>query len=363
MLSVGIVGLPNVGKSTLFNALLKKQQALAANYPFATIEPNIGVVPVPDERLEQLADLVKAEEKMAARPPLVPAVVKFVDIAGLVKGASQGEGLGNQFLSHIREVDAIVEVVRDFHDENVIRAGAVDPESDIATVNLELALADLQVVEKRLAGLDQEKRRVGGISTDRLATILGQLQTNLNQGRLVRDIGLNDEDNDLIRGLNLLTAKPLIYALNSDESRVESASLHSGLRGQILSISAKLEAELSELSEADQAAYLQELGVKERGLDKVIRAAYDILGLIHYFTAGPKEVRAWTIKKGDSAPVAAGKIHTDFERGFIAAEVIPTESLIAAGSYKAAKDAGQLRLEGRDYVVCDGDVIEFRFSV
>lgn len=379
MLSVGIVGLPNVGKSTLFNALLKKQAALAANYPFATVEPNVGIVPVPDIRLEQLADLVAGElftSKVRADntfevtghqkwPPIIPATVRFVDIAGLVKGASQGDGLGNQFLAHIREVDALVEVVRDFHDENVVRAGAVNPAEDVATVNTELCLADLQTIQKSKGNLPagRQKLEVGRQESPAPGSpLLAKLEAGLNNGRLVSDLGLDDKEKAQIRGLNLLTAKPIIYALNVDESDVSNASDGSDKK-YVIRVCAKLEAELSELTEAEQADYLAELGVKERGLDKVIRVAYEILGLITYFTAGPKEVRAWTIAKGDRAPAAAGKIHTDFERGFIAAEVVYIADLLALGSFRAAREQGKIRLEGRDYPVADGDVIEFRFSV
>ncbi|MEK7611000.1 MAG: redox-regulated ATPase YchF [Patescibacteria group bacterium] len=381
MLSCGIVGLPNVGKSTLFNALLKKQQALAANYPFATIEPNVGIVPVPDERLNSLAELVKKEEKMEELPPLVPAVVRFVDIAGLVKGASIGEGLGNKFLSHIRETDAIVQVVRDFSDENVIRAGAINPASDIETVNTELALADLQSVQNQLAKIKSQRFNPALKEEVALKTsALEKFDAGLNSGKMARDIELSEKEKEATADLNLLTAKPLIYAMNVDEadSKVKSSPEGSGLsdpsgvdekvraavgNNPVVIVCAKLEAELSELPEADQEAYLKELGVTERGLNKVIRAAYDILGLQTYLTAGPKEVRAWTIKKGDSAPAAAGVIHTDFQRGFIAAEVISCQDLLAVGSYKSAREKGKIRLEGREYLVRDGDVIEFRFSV
>lgn len=367
MLSVGIVGLPNVGKSTLFNALLKKQQAYVANYPFATIEPNVGIVPVPEERLERLAALVQGEEKMKEKPPLVPALIKFVDIAGLVRGASKGEGLGNQFLGHIREVGAIVEVVRAFGDENVIRSGAVAPQADMAVVDTELMLSDLEVATKRLETLAQESRRGRDAVLAKKKTVLEKVKGGLEQGHFVRQLSLSDEEQEQIRDLNLLTNKPLIYVLNVDESSVSNPRNVSNIsntgNSPVLSVCAKLEAELAELGEAEQTAYLRELGLAERGLDKVIRAAYDVLNLITFFTAGPKEVHAWAVRRGDKAPRAAGVIHSDFERGFIAAEVIGGEELLALGSYHQAKETGKLRLEGRDYEVQDGDVIEFRFSV
>lgn len=434
MLSVGIIGLPNVGKSTLFNALLKKQQALAANYPFATIEPNVGIVPVPDERLERLAVLVAKEEIMIppeilkqvqddglgkmgvteeARkylPPIVPATVKFVDIAGLVKGASTGEGLGNQFLSHIREVDAIVEVVRNFSDENVIRSGSISPKDDVGVVNTELILADLQTVQNAKSKISAKgglvgsklSREAGSLRSNQknqnTASVIERLLAGLNAGKLAKDVELTDEEKDTVKSLQLLTNKPFIYVLNSDEDKVAELSFSQdsspssratprsdpsvrtpkdgtrvdsgqarmtveGSGGQVIFVSAKLEAELSELSEKEQAEYLRQLGIKESGLDKVVKKAYEILGLINFFTAGPKEVRAWTIKRGSKAPQASGVIHSDFERGFIAAEVIACEELLKAESFKRAKDLGQIRLEGKDYVVQDGDVVEFRFSV
>lgn len=378
MLSCGIVGLPNVGKSTLFNALLKKQQALAANYPFATIEPNIGVVPVPDRRLEKLALFVREEEKMMELPPLVPAMIKFVDIAGLVKGASQGEGLGNQFLSHIRETDAIVEVVRNFSDENIIRAGASEPSSDIEIVNTELTLSDMQTANKRIEGLERQNKSPDfeKIIKPKIE-VLRKVLVGFDRGILASFQGLTSEEKELLADSNLLSLKPFIYVLNSDESKVaelssstlrvdSTSSTPSGCGngpGDALYVSAKLEAELSALSEEEQKDYLLQLNIKESGLDKVIKKAYETLGLITFLTAGPKEVRAWTINKGDKAPRAAGKIHTDFERGFIAAEVISTEELLSIGSYKKAKELGKIRLEGKTYEVKDGDVIEFRFSV
>lgn len=313
-LSVGIVGLPNVGKSTLFNALLKKQAALAANYPFATIEPNVGVVPVPDPRIATLAEVIKTSENLEELPPLVPATVKFVDIAGLVKGASQGEGLGNKFLAHIREVDAICYVLRDFRDENVIRAGSTNPDDDLEILKLELQLADEQTRENREA---KSKSRI-------------------------------DEP------LNLLSDKPAIVVYNTDEDR---------LSGPELRISAKMEEELASLDANDQKAYLQNLGIIESGLEKVIKKAYEILGLQSFLTAGEKEVRAWTIKKGTKAPQAAGVIHGDFEKNFIKAEVVSYEDFVALGGAQKAREAGKLRLEGKDYVMQEGDVVEFKVGV
>jgi len=300
-LAVGIVGLPNVGKSTLFNALLKKQVAYVANFPFATIEPNVGVVPVPDPRLAKLADVVKNAEKMNSLPPEVPATVKFVDIAGLIKGSSQGEGLGNKFLSHIREVDAILYLLRDFTDENIIRAGSVNPQADLETLRMELELADLDAKEK----------------------------------------------------VNLLAKKPGIVVYNTDEDKLNNG----GLR-----ICAKLEEELAELSEEEQKEYLQQLGIAKTGLEKVIQKAFEILGLQTFLTAGTKEVRAWTIRRGETAVKASGVIHTDFMAKFIKAEVVDFDDFIAAGGWKRARELGKMRLEGRDYVMQEGDVVEFKIG-
>ncbi len=358
-LRVGIVGLPNVGKSTLFNALLKKRVALSANYPFATIEPNTGVVAVPDERLEKLAELVKFEEKMSSLPPLVPAVVEFVDIAGLVKGASTGEGLGNQFLSHIREVDAIVHVLRDFSDETVIRAGADNPEADKDTIETELALADLQTLEKLVIGQEKEVKVSKDVLETQKLDILKHILTELSAGRILGTYQVGDERlKSWFEHLPLLSLKPILYVFNVDEGSYGHKLEHESA-GNELVISAKLEQDLVDLSEEDRKMYLVELGIIEPGLDRLIRKAYQLLGLISYLTAGPKEVRAWTIKKGTKAPQAAGVIHTDFEKKFIRTEVVEYGKLIEAGSIKAAKVKGWVRTEGKEYIVQDGDVVEF----
>lgn len=376
-LSVGIVGLPNVGKSTLFNALRSAQGklsnlALVANYPFATIEPNVGIVPVPDVRLDKLAHLVEAEEKMASCPPIVPATVKFVDIAGLVKGASTGEGLGNQFLSHIREVEAIVQVVRNFSNEEIIRAGSTDPCSDINIINTELLLADIQTVNKRIESLKRQTRSLDFEKEIKPKIgVLEKVLAGFDQGRLALRQDLTEEEVRRLADSHLLTLKPFIYVFNSDEAAVahlDQSELPPSFKEPIGSspfvfISAKLEMELASLSDDEQKAYLQELAIKENGLDKVVRSAFKALNRQTFITAGSQEVRAWTIKRGDQAPAAAGQIHSDFERGFIAAEVIGAEELLSVGSYKKARELGKVRLEGKTYEVQDGDVIEFRFSV
>ena len=337
-LKVGIVGLPNVGKSTLFNALLKKRVALSANYPFATVEPNVGVVAVPDNRLVELADLVKTEDKMDTLPPIVPAVCEFVDIAGLVKGASTGAGLGNQFLSHIREVDAIIHVLRDFSDPNIIREGSENPDSDKLTVETELGLADLQTLEKLLLDktLDSEKK-----------DLLNKIKEDLNVGR---NPGIHPN-------LPLLSIKPVLYVYNVGEE--EYVQKLSDRKQNELVICAKLEEELVDLSEEDRREYLKELGIEETGLERLIKKAYHLLGLASFLTAGKKEVRAWTIKQGMKAPQAAGVIHTDFEKNFIRAEVVEYGKLIEAGSMAVAKKKGWVRTEGKDYIMKDGDVVEF----
>ncbi len=369
-LSIGIIGLPNVGKSTLFNALLKRQQALAANYPFATIEPNIGVVDVPDPRLAKLAELVKQEfgQRKGDREipeKIIPAVVKFYDIAGLVKGASQGEGLGNQFLSHIREADALIQVVRDFEDANVIRAGSIDQKTDIEVINTELILADLQVLSKRIERFEGEMKKNKSPENQKKMELYKTLLEALNKGTLSIDVKVSDEDKPLIKDLNLLTIKPMIYVLNVSEQDLSSKVTQNSnsLEKERVYLCAKIESELSSLDETDANAYKNELGILESGLDQVIKKGYGLLGLQTFLTAGPKEVRAWTIRKGDKAPQAAGVIHTDFERGFISAEVISYDSLLAVGGWKNAKEKGLVRIEGKNYVMQDGDVVEFRFSV
>lgn len=363
-LKAGIVGLPNVGKSTLFNAITKAG-AEAANYPFCTIDPNVGVVEVPDQRLQALAAIVHPLK-------IVPTTFEFVDIAGLVRGASKGEGLGNQFLSHIREVDAIVHVVRCFENAEVTHVeGRVDPGSDIETIDLELIFADMDTVARRLDRARKQSKS-GDARPREEAAVLERVAAELEKGVPVRRLALGDEERELLRDLHLLTGKPVLYVANLAESEialpggeflktVRSIALAEGT--QVVPISAQVEAELAELDAEDRGAFLRELGLAESGLDRLIRAAYELLGLITYFTAGPQEVRAWTIKRGTRAPQAAGVIHTDFERGFIRAEVIGCEDLLRAGGMAAAREAGKLRLEGKDYVVQDGDVMHFRFNV
>ena len=358
-LSIGIVGLPNVGKSTLFNALTNNE-VLAANYPFATIEPNVGVVAVPDPRLPALAALYDGA-------PVVPATVTFVDIAGLVRGASKGEGLGNQFLAAIRETDAICQVVRAFHDDDVVHVDArVDPAGDIETVNTELILADLQTVEQRLPRLVREAK--GRSELKQTVDAVATAERLLAEGQTVSDAAATGElDASFLRDLHLLTAKPFIYVFNVDEDALSDADLAARLIGSVrpasaIVLSAQIEAEVAGLDAADARELLAGYGQEESGLEQLVRVGFATLGLQTFLTAGPKEARAWTIHIGDTAPKAAGVIHTDFERGFIKAEVISFDDLMEAGSVAAARTAGKARMEGKDYVMRDGDVVEFRFN-
>ncbi len=350
--------MPNVGKSTLFRALTKKQ-AEAANYPFCTIDPNVGVVKVPDERLEKLTEISKSEKT-------IPTVIEFVDIAGLVHGAHKGEGLGNKFLSHIREVDAIVHVVRNFTDPNVVHVeGIISPKSDAETINLELIFADLESIKTRLENLERDTK--GGADKELLKKIevVKKIKETLEEGRLANTLDLSDDEKKLIADLNLLTLKPMMYVLNIDDpsssERRETCELEN--LENCIEVSARTEAELAELPKEEVRQYLADLGITETGLDKLIKAGYDLLDLITFFTTGADETRAWTVNRGAKAPEAAGKIHTDFEKGFIRAEVINWKDLVEVGGEAAAKERGLMRLEGKDYGVKDGDVCVFRFSV
>lgn len=363
MLGIGIVGLPNVGKSTLFNALLKKQQALVANYPFATIEPNVGIVAVPDERLEKLAEITKEEEKMAQLPPIKPATVEFVDIAGLVKGASEGAGLGNKFLSHIREVSVVAHVVRAFEDPNILREGSVSPKDDYQTINTELALADIQTLTKILENrkLEPEKKSAAE-----------KILASLNQGIRAEEVALSKEEKAVVNELFLLTRKPEILVLNIDEASYNLDTIQSKIKEycsaldvapeRAVVISAKIEAELASLTPDEQKEYLKDLGLDKSGLERLIQKAYEELGLISFLTAGEKEVRAWTVRRGANAVEAAGEIHTDFMKKFIKAEVVSFEDFASGNGWKGSREKGRARLEGRDYIVEDGDVVEFKIG-
>lgn len=345
--SIGIVGLPNVGKSTLFKALTKKQVD-ASNYPFCTIDPNVGTVAVPDARLETLSTISKSEK-------IIPTTIEFVDIAGLVKDAHKGEGLGNKFLANIREVDAIAHIVRDFSDPNVVHvAGAINPESDKETINLELIFADLHTLSKRREGLVKLSHGNDKEAAKTLA-VIDRLKAALESGQLATAVALTDEEKKVVSDLHLLTSKPMLYVMNVDESDATA-------RPNTLTISAKIEAELADLPPDEASAYLRELGWNESGLDRLITATYALLNLITFFTSGPKETRAWTVEDGSKAPQAAGVIHTDFEKGFIRAEIIGYADFVAAGGEAGAKEKGSLRVEGKDYVVRDGDVVHFRFA-
>ena len=365
-MKLGIVGLPNVGKSTLFNSLTKAG-AESANYPFCTIDPNVGIVSVPDHRLDVLAELYDSAK-------IVPAVIEFVDIAGLVKGASKGEGLGNQFLSNIREVDAIVHVVRCFENDNIVHVdGSINPLRDIETINLELIFSDIEIMERRYAKVSKGARNDKALAKE--AGLVKRIIAHLEDGKMARSLEIDDEEEKaLMQSFNLLTNKPVIYAANVSEDDladdaagndfVASVREYAASEGsEVFVICAQIEQEIAELDDDEKKMFLEDLGLAESGLEKLIKASYRLLGLISYLTAGPTESRAWTIKKGTKAPQAAGKIHSDFERGFIKAEVVSYDDLMACGTYNAAKEKGLVRMEGKEYVVKDGDVVLFRFNV
>ncbi len=365
-MKLGIVGLPNVGKSTLFNSLTKAG-AESANYPFCTIDPNVGIVAVPDERLKLLGDMYQSKK-------VTPAVIEFVDIAGLVKGASKGEGLGNQFLSNIREVDAIVHVVRCFEDTNVVHVdGSVNPLRDIETINFELIFSDIEILERRQSKVIKAARMDKSLAKEE--ALLERIKTHLESGKMAKSLEVDDEDElALLRSYNLLTYKPVIYAANvAEEDLADDGATNdkvasvrefaAGENSEVFVICAQIEQEIAELEDDEKAMFLEDLGLKESGLEKLIKASYSLLGLISYLTAGEDETRAWTIKVGTKAPQAAGKIHSDFERGFIKAEVVNYKDLLDCGAYNVARDKGLVRIEGKEYVIKDGDVVLFRFNV
>ena len=366
-MKLGIVGLPNVGKSTLFNSLTKAG-AESANYPFCTIDPNVGVVTVPDERLNVLGEMYHTKK-------IIPAAIEFVDIAGLVKGASKGEGLGNQFLANIREVDAIVHVVRCFEDSNIVHVdGSIDPLRDIETINLELIFSDLEILERRISKAVRAARNDKTIAKE--LALMERIKALLEDGKMAKSFDdINDEDEQQwLESYNLLTYKPVIFAANvAEDDLADDGASNAGVQAvreyakredcEVFVVCAEIEQEIAELDDDEKSMFLEELGLKESGLEKLIKASYSLLGLISYLTAGEPEVRAWTIKKGTKAPQAAGKIHSDFERGFIRAEIVSYDDLMACGTYNAAKEKGLVRLEGKDYVVQDGDIILFRFNV
>ena len=359
----GIVGLPNVGKSTLFNALTETAAAESANYPFCTIEPNIGRIAVPDERLDRLANLAQSRTK-------IPTQLEFVDIAGIVKGASTGEGLGNKFLANIRETDALLHVVRCFEDADITHvSGTIDPEADIEIINTELLLADLESVENRIPNVEK-KAKTGDKSSKGILDVMKKVYETLSQGIPARETKLSSDENEILRQLQLITTKPMMYVCNVSERDVAAGNSYTKLvqakagSAPVVTISAEIESQIALLgSEGDKESFLRDLGLSSTGLDRVVKQGYDILGLITYFTIGPKEARAWTITKGTKAPRAAGVIHTDFERGFICAETISWQEYIACGGEQEAKKSGKIRLEGKEYIVQDGDVMHFRFNV
>ena len=364
-MKLGIVGLPNVGKSTLFNALTNAG-AESANYPFCTIEPNVGIVAVPDSRLDVLAEMYNPEK-------YTPAVIEFVDIAGLVRGASKGEGLGNKFLSHIREVDAILHVIRCFQDDNIIHVdGGIDPMRDLETINLELIFSDMEILERRMDRVRKAMKGDKTLASEREA--LEKVYAGLEEGKCARALELSEDELSYIAEANLLTLKPIIYVANVSEDEAGSEPTGNEMymklkahaeseHAQVIAICAGIEAEIAELPADEKAVFLEDLGIAESGLDRLIKASYTLLGLISYLTAGPKEVRAWTITKGTKAPQAAGKIHSDFERGFIRAEIVAYDDLMKCGTMTAAKEQGLMRSEGKEYVIADGDIVLFRFNV